>query len=82
MPKNKKSVYDVTETMKDDVKHVGYDFKDKIFKNTMSNVLWGEEKREGILAKMEAVLYELIQRVKTIKTHRNYAVGKNYRKFN
>ena len=79
---SKESLYKITENRKNDIKHVGFDFRDQLFLRTMSNLLFREEKRAEILAFMEKVMVELIQQVKTIKTFFNYAVPKNYRDFN
>ena len=78
----KKSVYETTEHIRDQIAHKGYDYEGKLFSNTMSNFMFREENRAGILAKIETVVYELIERVKTIKNHVNYNVPKNYRNKN
>lgn len=78
----KESVYDVAEHLRDKIDHKGYDYKETLFKKSMSSFLFREEKRAAILGYMQTVMFELIERVKQIKNHVNYVVGKNYRNKN
>lgn len=78
----KKSLYDVTEHSRDKILHKGFDYKGKLFEKTMSSFIFREEKRSNILASLEEIYYELIQRVKLIKTAFDFAKKKNYRDFN
>jgi hypothetical protein len=78
----KTSLYDIAEHLRDDISHKGYDYRGKLFVNTMSNFLFREEKRANILGYMENVMYELVERVKMIKNHVNYVVPKSYRNKN
>lgn len=78
----KKSLYEVTEHSRDSLLNTGFDYHGRIFEKTMSPLLLSEDKRAGILAKLEEVYYELIERVKVIKTFYDFSKHKNYRKFN
>lgn len=78
----KKSIYEITEHHRDVIMHKGYAYENNIFRKTMSNFIFREEKRSNILARMEAVVFELVERVKSIKNHFNYVVPKNYRNKN
>ena len=78
----KKSLYDVTENSRNNILNKGFDYRGKLFEKTMSPLLFREEKRAGILASLEEIYYELIQRVKKIKIHFDFAKDKNYRDFN
>ena len=75
----KKSLYDEAEHLRDRVKHKGFAYEGRIFEKSMSNFLFREEKRKAILALLENVVFELIERVKQIKNHVNYVVDKNFR---
>lgn len=75
----RKSVYDEAEHLRDRVMYKGFNYEGRIFEKSMSNYLFREEKRRNILAMLETVVFELIERVKQIKNHVNYVVGKNYR---
>jgi hypothetical protein len=76
------SYYDLAETQQDGPNSEGFDYQNNIFSKTMSNVLFQEQKRTGILAMMEQIVYELIQQVKCIKLTYGYTSKKKYRKFN
>lgn len=78
----KTSLYEVTEHQRDKVLHTGFSYEGQIFKKTMSNFLFRTDAMASILGKMEAVVFNLIESVKTIKTFCAYALPKNYRKFN
>ncbi len=78
----KQSLYEVTENSRNDIKNKGFDYHGKLFEKTMSSLLFREEKRANILAVIEEVFYEMIQRVKQIKIHFDYAKKKNFRDFN
>ena len=78
----KESLFDVAEHQRDKILHKGFDYKGQVFKRSMSNYLFRDELRSGILAKMEDVVYNLIELVKDIKNHFNYVVPKNYRNKN
>lgn len=76
------SYFDIAEHQQDNGNSAGYDYQGNIFANTMSNVIFNDPKRTGILAMMEAVVYQLIQNVKVIKLQYGYTMEKKYRNFN
>jgi hypothetical protein len=78
----KTSLYDAAEHQRDNVLHTGFSYEGQIFKKSMSNFLFRTENAASILEQMEAVVFNLIESVKTIKTFCAYALPKNYRKFN
>lgn len=78
----KQSLYEVTETSRDDIKNTGFSYEGKIFEKTMSSFLFREEKRAAILAELEKVVFYLIESVKDIKLAFDYRKRKGYRKFN
>lgn len=75
----KESIYKVAEHQRDRILHRGYKYEGNIFKNTMSNFMFRDPVRSSILTYMEKVVFELIERVKQIKSHVNYVVDKNSR---
>lgn len=79
---SKKSLYDIAENQFNNIGNKGYDYEGKIFENSMSHVLFNEEKRAGILRKMETIIYELIQNTKKIKLMFGITMNKKYRDFN
>lgn len=78
----RKSVYHDAEHLRDKIGHKGFEYEGKIFERSMSNFMFREEKRSNILARMEIVVFELLERTKMIKNHVNYCVPKNYRNKN
>ena len=78
----KESVYDVAEHLRDKIDYKGFNYEDKLFERSMSNYMFREEKRAGILGYLQVVMFEMIERVKQIKNHVNYVVDKNYRNKN
>ena len=78
----KKSVFEVTEHIHDNLKHCGFQYEGRIFEKTMSQFLFQDPTRTAILAKMEIVIFELLERIKMIKNHVNYTVPKTYRNKN
>jgi hypothetical protein len=73
------SLYDIAEHQQDDLLNRGYSYEGNIFKNTMSAFLFLDPTRTQILGYLEAVYFELIERVKTIKTFYDYGYSKNDR---
>jgi hypothetical protein len=82
MNQTKKSLFDKMEHRLDQIQNLGYDYKGKLFQNTLSNVILSDSKRVGILNQFEKIIYQCIESVKLIKVDFNYTFKKNYRKFN
>jgi len=78
----KESYWDKLNHRNDKISNLGFDYQGKIFEKTLSKSLFRDPKRAGALAKLEAMIYELIESVKRIKVHRNWVLDKNYRKLN
>lgn len=73
---------DKLEHRNDRIENLGYDYKGKIFENTISKVITADPKRKKMLDKIEAMIYDLIEKVKLIKTNINWTVKKDYKKIN
>jgi hypothetical protein len=78
----KTSLYDVTEHSRDQIKNKGFAYHGRLFEKTMSHFMFAEEKRTNILASLEEIYFEMIERVKVIKTFYDFARRKNDRDFN
>ena len=76
------SLYEVARHSRDAKLHKGFNYRGQLFKRSMSNFLFREDKRVGILAKMETIVYECLERVKLIKTFLDFNKEKNQRDFN
>lgn len=73
---------DYLNSRKDNIKYLGYNYKNNIFKNTLSSAFFIENKRENILSEIERLIYFTIEYVKNIKKSYNYTYPKNFNKFN
>jgi len=65
-------------TQHDKISNQGFDYEGKIFEKTLSNkTISGDENRVTILAKIEKVIYSLIEESKKIRNFYNYTVKKD-----
>jgi len=75
------SPYTELRRRKDELLNTGFDYKGKIYENTLSNVII---RKDGLfreyLAKMDDLMHELIESVKEIKIFANPALDKNERR--
>lgn len=76
------SIYDATISRNEKINNLGYDYKGKILRRTVSPYLYSDPERATILDQFENWLYFLVEKVKDIKTFYNYTVPKNYKKLN
>lgn len=75
------SLYRITHSRKDQLKHIGFDYRGKIFENTLSNQMFRMSPvfRE-FLVKLETAVHELYESIKNIKIHANAALDKHERR--
>lgn len=76
------SVFDRIKMRKNDIKHVGFDYRGRILLKTLSGHMFDEVKRRNILAHIEKVLVFLVESVKEIKKTYSWVHSKKYRDFN
>ena len=75
------SPYTAIKQSKDSLLHVGYDYRGKVLKRTMSRQMFRtNETLLGFLDYVDKTVYELIECVKRIKTFANPAMDKNERR--
>jgi hypothetical protein len=70
------NIYDIRDSFNDDLPN-GFDYKGQILKKTLSNVIFRDPVKEGILNYFERVVYGLVESTKQIKNFFNYTVNKN-----
>jgi len=70
------------EHRNDIILHSGYEYRDQVLKNSLSQMFFLEGKRSSILNKFEKAIDFLIDQVKFIKKQFNYTLDKEYRDFN
>jgi hypothetical protein len=74
----RKSYYEYINSINDKRTNVGFNYEDRIFEKTLSTItLGGDRNRMGILKSIEKVVYNLIEKTKTIRNFMNYRVPKN-----
>ena len=80
----KESLYNLIQTSKEDVKHLGFDYKAKgvLLKNSLSNVLYNNEKIAGFLDSLNEQIVMIVNAPKKIKTFVNFSVKKDTDKIN
>ena len=70
------NLYDIRDSQNDNL-YNGFDYKDQILKRSLSNVIYKDPVKEGILSYFERVVYGLIESTKEIKNFVNYTVKRN-----
>ena len=79
----KNSIYRPIYERREKRLHLGYDYKDKIMENTLSNQMFGvNNDLSTFIKKMNDVIYNWIESVKQIKVFANPAVDKYENKLN
>lgn len=80
---------DLRDTLKDfalsrknEIKNIGYDYRGNVLTRSLSNTIIEEPKRQALLAMFELMINYLIDSVKHIKKHNNFAIPKKWRDFN
>ncbi len=69
-------------TRKNDIKNVGFDYRNNVLSKTISPLILNEVKRFQMLAVVEVLINYLIDSVKSIKRHSNFALPRKWRDFN
>lgn len=73
---------DFALSRKNDIKNIGFDYRGNILLRTLSGVITGEIKRSSLVGMLEFLFNYIIDSVKTIKKHNNFALSKRWRDFN
>ena len=70
------NLYDVRDSQNDNL-YNGFNYKDQILRRSLSNIIYKDPIKEGILSYFERVVYGLIESTKGIKNFVNYTVKRN-----
>lgn len=76
------SLYKKTYSRLDNTRNTGFDYEGKIFRKTMSPLIFADPVRASILDEYEKIIFFLVEKVKMIKTFYNYTVSRDYKKLN
>lgn len=75
------SPYEKTRTRKDVLAHTGYDYRGKIFENSMSGFIIRKRGLfKAFLSKVEEVFTESVEQIKYIRVFGNMAADKHERR--
>ena len=75
------SEYTKMKQSKDNLLHVGYDYRGQVMRRTMSRQMFrANATLLGFIESIDEVVYDLIENVKRIKTFANPALDKNERR--
>lgn len=77
---NKTSIYDVTDSAKDDRKNVGYDFSQDLMKKNLSPLLFKNEHLANFINLIQLPIIKFINTVTTLRVYKSYTVKKDYTK--
>jgi len=78
----KDSLYDIANSRKEKINNIGFNYKGKILRKTLSSYIFMDPRRAAILDQFESWVYFLVEKVKLIRTFYNYTVPKDYTKIN
>ncbi len=70
------NLYDIRDSQNDNL-YNGFNYKDQILRRSLSNIIYKDPIKEGILSYFERVVYGLIESTKGIKNFVNYTVKRN-----
>jgi hypothetical protein len=73
------NIYDIRDSVNDDL-YNGFEYRYEILRRSLSNVIYKDPIKEGILSYFERVVYGLIESTKGIKNFVNYTVKRNNRR--
>lgn len=66
----------------DNYKNLGYDYREKIFKKSVSRQLFANSESSKLLMEMQKMVYFLIEKVKLLKTRNLIAVDNDENRLN
>lgn len=73
------NIYDIQNGFNDNLPN-GFEYKGQILKRTLSNIIYMDPVKAGILSYFDRVVYGLVESTKQIKNFFNYTVKKNNRR--
>ena len=74
---NRESYIKTAESVWDDYRNLGYKYKGRILRHSVSGLFYVDPRKTRILDKLEELLYTMIEDVKMIKKFRNFAIDKD-----
>ena len=78
----RKSYFDVTENRSNKDLQLGYDYSKTLLKNSLSKLIFGNDKRDAIIADLNKLYVYLVNSTKRIKKTFAYATKRNSNNIN
>lgn len=75
-------LYSITNRINDDISNLGYDYKDKVLKRSISPYLLKNANISSFIEKIEPIITEIIELPKKLKAFWNFTIDKNDTRFN
>lgn len=73
------NIYDVRDSINDNL-YNGFEYKDQLMVRSLSNIIYRDPIKAGILQYFDRVVFGLVETTKQIKNYFNYTVKKNNRR--
>jgi len=77
MEKLNKSKFESLIKSNDEIKHLGFNYRKNIFRKFISSYIYYNDTMQPIVLKFDGFAEILINQIKYIKKHYNYAIRKN-----
>jgi hypothetical protein len=74
------SIYDATDSAKDDRKNTGYDFSQDLMRKNLSPLLFKNEYLANFINLIQLPIIKFINTVTTLRVYKSYTVKKDYTK--
>ena len=74
------SIYDATDSAKDDRKNTGYDFSEDLMRKNLSPLLFKNEYLANFINLIQLPIIRFINTVTTLRVYKSYTVKKDYTK--
>jgi hypothetical protein len=74
------SIYDATDSAKDNRKNTGYDFSEDLMRKNLSPLLFKNEYLANFINLIQLPIIKFINTVTTLRVYKSYTVKKDYTK--
>jgi hypothetical protein len=74
------SIYDATDSAKDNRKNIGYDFSQDLMRKNLSPLLFKNEYLANFINLIQLPIIKFINTVTTLRVYKSYTVKKDYTK--
>lgn len=79
---NRQSYFEIPHNRRNEGQQLGFDYREKLMKQSLSNFMFGDKKRDDMIGQLNDLFVYLIDSVKNIKKTFNFAIKRNSRNIN